>query len=316
MGAERLVAGSVGPLGRLVEPGGEMAFDQAYDYFSEQAKGLAEGGVDVILIETMMDVQEARCALLAAKDSCDLPVWVSMTFENGRTLTGSDPVTALITLQAMGADVVGTNCGNGPEQMISIIEAMRPYATVPLLVQPNAGMPRSVNGQTVFTLSREEFIRYARPLYEAGASLIGGCCGTNPGFIRGLASEIKGTSSHFPLKKGVSALTSCSRTIFLGSRHPTAIIGEQLNPSGRPELSKQLAAGEITLAREIGVRMTDQEADIININVGAPLADQVSLMKKLVTELSVAVGTPLALDSADSQSHTGSDQTLSRPGAH
>ena len=297
----RLVAGSVGPLGRLVEPGGEVPFDRACEYFSEQIKGLAEGGVDVILIETMMDVQEARCALLAAKDVCDLPVWVSMTFENDRTLTGSDPVTALITLQAMGADVVGTNCGNGPEQMLPIIEAMRHHATVPLLVQPNAGMPRSVNGQTVFTLSGEEFTRYAWPLCKAGASLIGGCCGTDPGFIHGLTSEVKGAGPHPPLKTGVSALTSCSRTVFLGPRHPTAIIGEQLNPSGKPELSQQLAAGEITIAREIGVRMADQGADIININVGAPFADQVALMKKLVMELSVAVDTPLSLDSADAR---------------
>jgi len=298
VGDSVLVAGSVGPLGSLLQPAGDRPFDEAYECFCEQVQGLAAGGADIILIETMMDVQEARCALLAARDTCDLPVWVSLTFDKGRTLTGSDPVTALITLQSMGADVVGTNCGNGPEQVIPLIQAMAEHAMVPLLAQPNAGMPQSVDGRTVFTMGAREFGAFTKPLLEAGASLIGGCCGTDPDYIAVMASLARDAKPRRKLKQDFAALTSLSKTVFLGPGYPTAIIGEQLNPSGRKKLSEELARGETTLAKDIGIRMAEQGADVININVGAPLADQSALMKKLILDLSVAVRTPLALDSA------------------
>ena len=297
-GSTVLTAGSIGPSGRLPEPGGDFSIDEAYDCFQEQIRGLLNGGVDIILLETMIDIQEARCALLAAKDLCDLPVWVSMTFENGHTLTGSDPVTALITLQAMGACVVGTNCGNGPAQMVSIIESMAENATVPLLVQPNAGVPQTHRGRTVYNLSPGEFSGYAEPLLKSGASVFGGCCGTNPEFIRGLAGALNHARPRTRSRTGTAALTSRTRTVFLEESDPLVLIGDQLNPSGKKILARSLAKGDIGPAREIGSRMAKQGANAININVGVPGADQTALMKKLTLDLSISVNTPLAFDSA------------------
>jgi 5-methyltetrahydrofolate--homocysteine methyltransferase len=299
-----LVAGSIGPLGRLLEPNGDLSFEHAYDCFKEQVSALAKGGADLILIETMMDVQEARCALLAAKDACNLPVWVSLTYEKGRTLTGSDPVTALITLQAMGADAVGSNCSTGPEQMISILQAQKPYAGVPLLVQPNAGLPRLEGGRTRFDLTPEEFRRFMRPLHDAGASMIGGCCGTDPEFIKAAAEELKNCRPHkltLDAPDGLAALTSRSKSLFLGPGFPLRIIGDQLNPSGRPKLTRQLLSGEVALAKEIALRQAKEGADIIDVNVGTFGADEAALLKRLALELAVTVDTPLAFDSANEQ---------------
>ncbi len=298
-GEKRFVAGSVGPLGRLVEPSGDLSFDEAYDVFREQVIGLAEGGCNIILIETMLDLQEARCALLAAKDACDLPVWVSMTFEDDRTLTGSDPVTVLVTLQAMGADAVGTNCGNGPRDMIPLIEAMAPHAAVPILVQPNAGIPRTDGDNALFTLLPDDFASFVKPLYEAGATLIGACCGSTPDTIRAMAAQTRSLPPHRSKTESVSGVTSLRKTVFLGPHHPIALIGDQLNPSGRKKLTAELAQGDMTLAREIGVRMDREGADIINVNVGVPLVDQTELMTRIVRDLSVAVTAPLSIDSAD-----------------
>lgn len=184
-GKKVLIAGDIGPTGLFVQPFGDLPFEEAVETFKEQARGLIAGGCDLIVIETMIDIQEARAALIAVKELKNIFTIVSMTYEeDGRTLGGTDAVSALITLQSLGADVVGCNCSTGPEKMAQLISSMKPYAKVPLLAKPNAGIPRLEGMKTVFDMQAKEFAAASRKLAAAGANLLGGCCGTTPEHIK------------------------------------------------------------------------------------------------------------------------------------
>lgn len=187
-----LVGGDIGPLGALVEPLGEIEFEEAVAYFREQADALAKGGVDYIAIETMLDIREARAAVIGVREACDLPIRATLTFENGRTLTGTLPATAVVTLQSMGVSEVGSNCGAGPVQMLPIIEEMVKYATIPVVAKPNAGLPVLIDGITTYDLSPEDFAYQGEKLALAGARFIGGCCGSTPEHIRQLHERLNG----------------------------------------------------------------------------------------------------------------------------
>ncbi|MCK5393224.1 MAG: homocysteine S-methyltransferase family protein, partial [Candidatus Omnitrophica bacterium] len=187
VGENCLIAGDIGPLGKFIEPFGPLAFEDAVDIFKEQVKGLIQGGADYLAIETMMDIQEARAALIAVKETTDKFVSVSMTYElNGRTLNGTEPLTALIILQSLGADAVGCNCSAGPQDMIQFILQMKPYAKVPLIAKPNAGIPELIKGKTNFRMGAKEFAFYSKELVLNGVNMLGGCCGTTPAHIKEL----------------------------------------------------------------------------------------------------------------------------------
>lgn len=205
------VGGDVGPLGEMLEPNGEMNFDEAYQVFYAQIKALATGGADYIAIETMLDIQETRIALMAAKEACDLPVFTTLTFENGYTLMGTDPVTALVTLQNLGAAAVGSNCGAGPEQMLPVIEAMIPYAKVPIIAKPNAGLPELIDGETRYSMGPDEFAEKALLLANAGANVLGGCCGTTPEHIAALKKALESNSFERPAYSRAELLSSARR---------------------------------------------------------------------------------------------------------
>ena len=197
-----LVAGDIGPTGLFIEPFGPLAFEEAVDAFKEQVRGLIDGGCDLIVIETMIDIQEARAALLAVKEIKDIFTIVSMTYEkDGHTLGGTDPVTALITLQSLGANAVGCNCSTGPEKMVEFIAAMKPYATVPLVAKPNAGIPRLEGGKTIFEMDAKTFASFGRKLAKAGANMLGGCCGTTPAHIQKLAKATAGSKPNITAEK-------------------------------------------------------------------------------------------------------------------
>ena len=241
-GGRALVAGDMAPTGQLMEPFGFYTFEEIVNAYKKQVIGLLEGGVDLFVIETMMDIQEARAALLAVKETCDLPVIVTMTFERGgHTINGTDPLTALITLQSLGADAVGCNCSTGPEEMIDIIRKLKPYARVPLVAKPNAGMPKLVNGRTVFDMSADKFAGFTERFIEAGVNLIGGCCGTTPEYIKGLSRIAKGRKSReSDWKNRDLILSSTRRTVAIGHNLPVCIIGERINPTGKKKLSEEL----------------------------------------------------------------------------
>ncbi len=298
-GQRALVAGDIGSTGSFVKPFGDMPFEECVSAYKEQVRGLLEGGVDLFAIETMFDIQEARAALLAIKESCDLPVFVSMTFdESRRTLTGADPVTALITLQSLGADAFGCNCSTGPAQMVEIIKILKPYARVPLLAKPNAGMPRLVKGKTVFDMGAAEFGSYTESFVEAGANLIGGCCGTSPEYISELSRHSSGLEPRSVECKPYSAVTSSRKTVFFGANNPVVVVGERINPTGKKVLQAQLKDGSTHELRRLALEQTDKGAQILDVNVGMPGVDEKEAMINTIELLGGITDAPLSLDSS------------------
>ncbi len=298
-GGKALVAGDMAPTGRFIEPLGDLSFEKCVDTYKEQVQGLLEGGVDLFVIETMMDIQEARAALLAVRESCDLPVCVSMTFDEAkRTLMGTDPVTALITLQSLGADAVGCNCSTGPAQMLDIIKMLKPYARVPLLAKPNAGLPRLIDGATVFDMEAVEFGLYAQSFVEAGANLLGGCCGTSPEFIRQISC---GCSDLKPQPVGCdpySAVTSSRKTVFFGADTPVTVVGERINPTGKKVLQADLKEGSTEEIIRLAMEQKQKGADILDVNVGMPGIDEKTTMVNAVEAIGEVCDAPLSLDSS------------------
>lgn len=298
-GQQALVAGDIAPTGRFVRPFGDLAFEDAVAVYREQVLGLLDGGVDFFVIETMLDIQEARAALLAVRETCDLPVCVSMTFDQaGRTLTGTDPVTALITLQSLGADAVGCNCSTGPADMIQVIAAMKPYAKVPLLAKPNAGLPKLLDGKTVFDMSPEEFGAFIGRFIETGVNLIGGCCGTSPAYIEQIRKHSSGLRPVAPCPRRFSAITSARTTSFAGPDIPMVVVGERINPTGKKKLQAELREGKTAEVRRFAAEQVAQGAGVLDVNVGMPGIDEKETMLKMVDLLSPVVDAPLCLDSS------------------
>jgi len=293
------VFGDVSSTGSFVEPFGDLSFDAAIAIFTEQIQALLDGGADGIVIETMMDIQEARAALIAARQLTDKPVMVSMTFSDGATLTGSTPVSALITLQSLGADIVGCNCGVGPEQMIDTITQMKPFAKVPLLAKPNAGIPRLVDGNTVFDMPAEAFGLCAQKLIHAGANIIGGCCGSTPEHIRALATQCATILPLPPNPNQQSVLSSTQRIAVLGLNEPVGIIGERINPTGKKRLQKELKDQNIAYVKELALSQQQNGALILDVNMGMPGIDEADMMRKSVLALTPLTHLPLCIDTTD-----------------
>jgi 5-methyltetrahydrofolate--homocysteine methyltransferase len=295
-----LVAGDLSATGNFIKPLGDLPFETAVEIYKEQVRGLVAGGVDFLVIETMIDLQEARAALLAAQESCDLPVVVSLTFnEDRRTLTGSDPLAALLTLQSMGADAVGCNCSTGPEAMLPLIAAMKPYAKVPLLAKPNAGLPRLVAGRTEFDMRAPEFAAFAPSLVAAGVNLLGGCCGTTPEYIRQVVAEVAGLAPLPVNPRSFTAVTSLREAVFVGQEHPVAIVGERINPTGKKQLQAELLEGKQQLVRRFAQEQLARGAVILDVNVGMPGIDERRTMVNLVETLAATVPAPLSIDAAN-----------------
>ena len=297
------VAGSMGPTGGFIKPLGELDFDEVYQNYYEQAKALASAGADYILIETCIEIQEMRAALLAAKDACDLPVICQLSFsEDGRTVTGTDPQSAAIILSAMGADVIGANCSLGPEQLVPIVKELAENCSCPISIQPNAGMPHLVDGKTIFPMTPEDFGKWAPELVKAGATFIGGCCGTTPAHIKAIKEALKGVDE--PVRKEPSkdlALASRSKTVFIGKDLPTRLIGERINPTGRKKLAAEIKNGSFISVKREAIEQEQAGAQILDVNMGVAGIDLAEAMKKAVMEISQLVNIPLAIDTSDAK---------------
>ena len=295
-----LVAGGIGPTGKFVEPFGPLKFKEAVEIFKEQIKGLLAARVDLFIIETMMDIQEARAALIAVKELTDKFTMVTMTYESdGRTLNGTDSLTAMNILQSLGADAVGCNCSTGPSQMLKLIKVMKPYARVPLIAKPNAGMPKLVKGEASFDMSPKEFASFAKQLVSAGVSLLGGCCGTTPEHIRRVKSEVSGLKPVALSKKRVSLLSSARRSVVLRGKKSFTIIGEEINPTGKKLLQKELHQGKTFLIRHLAREQEKAGASLLDVNVGAAGIDEVKTLKNVINMLSVNSSLPLVIDSSN-----------------
>ncbi len=299
-GDTKFVAGNISTTGMFVEPFGDLPFEDAVNVFKEQVRGLLQGGVDLFVIETMIDIQEARAALLAVKESCSLPVCVSMTFnEDGKTLMGTSAVTAAVTLQAMGADAVGCNCSTGPKEMLKIAGEMKAYARVPVMVKPNAGFPSLCNGNTVFGMDSDEFSGYVGPFADLGVNMIGGCCGTTPGYIKGIARELDGRKPAELKPRITGALTSARQTVFVDLDNPLTIIGERINPTGKRKLQDDLGKGSLAVVRKYAFEQVENGAKILDVNVGMSSIDEAKTMVKVVKMLAAEVDVPLCIDSSN-----------------
>jgi len=295
------VAGSVGPTGTLVEPMGTTPDEAVYNAFKKQIKGLVDGGVDCIAIETMTDLQEARLALLAAKAVTNIPIICSMTFEdNGKTVTGTDIVTAFATLSQMGADVVGANCSMGPDGLVQLFTgaiAQLKQLGVPLSVWANAGLPTLVNGKATYSLSPQQFAMLSTQFATMGFSIIGGCCGTTPAHINALANAVKEIRIDIPRSKTFHYITSRYGYIDVQQHQGLIIIGERLNPTARKQFAQELKENKFSFLREESKKQQDEGAHILDINVGVPGIDESIMMTKAVTILSKTVTIPLMIDS-------------------
>lgn len=300
-GAQHVLA-DVGPTGLVMEPLGSATFDEVYGSFAEQVAALASAGPDAILIETMTDIAEARCAVLAARETCDLPVMVTVSFGlSGRMeLSGTDPATAAVILQAAGASAVGMNCGLGPEQMLPLVEQMASATWLPIIVQPNAGLPRLIDGVTVFPGTPDELGEYAARFVDAGASVVGSCCGSTPAFtgaISDFAKERRVPQGRASL--GGVVLAGPRGVARLGAGLPLAIIGERINPTGKKVLAHSLREGSMAVVREYAIEQQEAGAHLLDVNVGAAGVDAVRVFPAAVSALVGLADLPLVLDNTD-----------------
>ncbi len=298
-GKNAFVALDMGPLGKLLKPYGDLEFQTAYDLYKEQVIAGENAGADLILIETMGDLYEIKSAVLAAKENTDLPVLVSMIFdEKGILLTGADIKTAVITLEGLGVDGIGMNCGLGPDQMLELLKEMRKYSSTPIFVQPNAGLPVSINGVTTYNVTPEEFANKQLQILKNGACALGGCCGTTPEHIKAMIDLCKNEQIEKISKKHITAVTSYSKTVIFQDK--PIIIGERINPTGKKNLREALRNNDMDYIYREGVTQADAGADILDVNVGLPEIDEPEMMQNVVLGLQSILSTPLQIDTSDS----------------
>lgn len=296
-----LVAADISMTGVSLEPVGKMKFDELVDVYKEQIGFLVKAGVDLIDIETMMSLQETRAALIAAKEVCDLPVICSMTFEeDGRTLYGTDARTCVKVLESLGAMAVGVNCSTGPDKMLSVIEDMYSVSGIPIIAKPNAGIPCIDNeGNTVYSMKEEEFASEALKLVKAGASLIGGCCGTSPSYIKALVDITKEVQVKDKINlSGRRFLCSERKTLEFGLNDPFLIVGERINPTGKKALQAQLKEGSLELVETFTEEQEEKGASILDINVGMGGIDEKETMLKVMNDVIMHTSLPLSVDTS------------------
>lgn len=296
--AETFVALDLGPSGKLLEPYGDLPFEKSYDLYKEQITAGERAGADFILFETMGDLYEIKSGVLAAKENSSLPVIVTMIFnEKGQLLTGADIKTAVFTLESLGVDGIGLNCGLGPKQMLAFAREMRRYSSLPMVVNPNAGLPECVNGVTFYNVSAEEFADDMLDIARLGVCCLGGCCGTSPEHIRLTAERCGGIVPAKVEKKHFTAVTSYSKTTLIGEK--PVIIGERINPTGKKKLKKALIDNDTAYIINEAVTQADCGAQILDVNVGLPEIDEAAVLVSTVKALQSVTDIPLQLDTSD-----------------
>lgn len=295
-----LLAGDVTMTGKLLQPVGPLGFEEAVEVYKEQFSVLEASGVDLFVIETMMSLQETRAALIAAREISELPVMVSMTFdETAHTLYGTEPETAMLVLQGLGADAVGVNCGSGPAQCAEIVKRMKSVANVPVIAKPNAGLPHFQNNETVYDRTPEEFAEETAELVSLGAGIVGGCCGTTPEHIRLLKERL---CKAFPPEISttpVRAVTNERKTLMIDLDGAFLAVGERINPTGKKAFQETLRNGDTSMALSFAREQEENGAAILDVNVGMGGINEKEMMCKIVEEVSQAVNCPLSIDTSD-----------------
>lgn len=296
--AGKKVALDLGPTGKLLKPMGDLDFEKAVEIYSEVVRAGRDGS-DVIVIETMSDTYELKAAMLAAKENCELPIITSMIFdEKGRLLTGADVQAACAMVEGLGADVIGFNCGLGPKQMIPLLKELRSCTSLPIIVMPNAGLPESVDGKTVYNVSPKEFAQDMLEIAKIGVSYLGGCCGTTPQHIKEMIALCSEVPDSLPEKKDDTVVSSYSGTVTIGKK--PVIIGERINPTGKKLFKEALRNNDIDYVIKEGLSQQEKGAHILDVNVGLPEIDEVKMLCDAVYNLQSVLPLPLQLDSSDS----------------
>ena len=295
---EKWVALDIGPTGKMLEPYGDLRFEDAVSVFAQTVKLGVKYGADLIFIETMNDSYETKAALLAAKENSDLPVFVSNAYgEDGLLMTGADPSVMVALLEGMGADAVGVNCSLGPKALSGVVEEYLKYASVPVILKPNAGLPRIEDGKTVFGISSYEFADEISPLLEKGVGIVGGCCGTTPEYI----SEVVNIGRDIPFvpvtSKNYTVVSSYTKSVFFGER--PVLIGERINPTGKKRFKQALKSNDIDYILKEGIAQQEKGVHILDVNVGLPEIDEKKMLKTVVFELQSVSDLPLQIDTSD-----------------
>ena len=292
------VALDIGPIGTLLRPMGQLSFDEAYDIFREMVVSGRDAGADLVVIETMSDLLEAKAALLAVRENSDLPAFVTMTFDkDGRTFLGTSPQVAAITLSSLGADAVGINCSLGPEETEPFVAQMAQWAAVPLMVQPNAGLPVVEDGETRYLVGPEAFAESIGRMLDMGVTIAGGCCGTGPEHIARLRMEMdRRTPVTVPVKR-VTAFTSGQRAVVLEDK--VAVIGERINPTGKKKIKEALRTSDFNYILNEAISQGEAGADLLDVNAGLPEIDEAETLKRLVNDIQAVSPLPLQIDSSD-----------------
>ena len=293
----RFVALDIGPIGEMLEPMGTLSFDRAYEIFKRQAIQGEKSGADLIIIETMMDLYEAKVAVLAAKENTNLPVICTMTFdENGRSFTGCLPEAMVTTIEGLGVDALGVNCSLGPKQLLPIVKTITELANVPVIVQANAGLPVIENNQTVYKMTAKEFFQGVKEFVDLGVSIIGGCCGTNETFIKEICDNIDKLQKKKPARRESTIV--CSSTKYVDIQGPI-IVGERLNPTGRKPLIDAYTSGNNDYVINLALEQSKEGSEILNVNVGVPELDEEKAITRVIKGIQEVVDTPLQIDSSN-----------------
>ena len=299
----RYVAADIGPIGTLLKPLGTMDFDEAYDLFAQQARAAQVAGADLFVVETMTDLLEAKAAVLACLECTELPVVATMTFgEDGCTFLGTSPEICAMTLSALGVQAVGINCSLGPDALAPLLARMAPFARVPLMVQANAGLPRIENGRTLYDIDAEAYAHAAEALLDAGATVVGGCCGTSPDYIARIRALVSTRVPMPPQGRDAHAFAVCSaqKTLVMQAGKPYAnIIGERINPTGKKRLKEALRSGDFDYAVGEALDQAELGADALDVNVGLPELDEPRVLVEVMECIQAVCDLPLQIDSSD-----------------
>lgn len=297
-GRDVYVALDIGPLGELLEPAGTLSFNEAYEAFKRQVVQGVKSGANLILVETMTDLYEAKAAVLAAKENSDLPVFCTMSFEEDRrTFMGCSASSMVMVLQGLGVDALGVNCSLGPKEIEPILNQILSISKVPVMVQPNAGLPCLCNGETVFNVSPEEFASFGRKFAEKGVSIIGGCCGTTYDHIRSLSDAVKNINIPERCINHISGACTPTKTVIIDE---IKVIGERINPTGKKLFKEALRKGDMDYIINEAISQVEAGADILDVNVGLPEIDEAETMVKVIKEIqSVLLNVPLQIDSSN-----------------
>lgn len=294
----RYVAFDLGPTGKMLAPLGDLAFEEAVALFAENIRFAVQCGVDLILIETMSDSYETKAAVLAAKENAQLPVFVTNAFdETGKLMTGASPEAMIALLEGLGVDAIGMNCSFGPDKMLELVEEYQAYSSLPVIVNPNAGMPRVENGRTVYDIHADDFAGYMAAIAQKGGCILGGCCGTTPEYIQKTVEKTREIPYVYPEQKNFTVISSYAGAVRIGEG--PVLIGERINPTGKPKLKEALRQENIGYILNEGIKQAEAGVQVLDVNVGLPEIDEAKLMGKAVQELQAVCELPLQIDSSD-----------------